>query len=99
MLEKWASKLKAEASSTRVIAEVIEHRIRLYAIPQGILFRLGALRIADWLLRRQWERIRARAYDTGYTAGIANAQKFLLRAQPAPRRMRFLALRRTRYSI
>ena len=81
-LEKWAGKLKAEASSTRVIAEVIEHRIRLYAIPQGILFRLGALRIADWLLRRQWRRIRARAYDTGYTAGIANAEKFMLRAQP-----------------
>ena len=80
-LEKWARKLKAEPSSARVTAEILEHRIRLYAIPQGILLRLRGLRIADRLLSKQWERIHKRAYDVGYTAGIANALKFLLRAK------------------
>lgn len=80
-LEKWALPLRAEASSARVTAEILEHRMRLYAIPQGILLRLGGLRIADWLLSKQWKRIHKRAYEAGYSAGIANALKFLLRAK------------------
>lgn len=79
-LEKWA--LKADISSARVKAEILEHRIRLYAIPQGILIRLGARRFADWLLSGRWKRIREKAYDVGYAAGIGNALKFLLRASP-----------------
>jgi len=81
-LERWALKLKEEGPSARVTAEILEHRIRLYAIPQEIFIRLGAWRFADWLLSRQWERIREKAYDVGYAAGIANAIKFLLRVKP-----------------
>ena len=76
-LEKWAGK----TSSARVTANS-EHRIRLYAIPQKIFIRLRAWRLADWLLSRQWKRIREKAYNVGYAAGIANATKFMLRVMP-----------------
>lgn len=64
--------------------EVIEHRIRFYALIQSIIGspQRGWNRLAKAFLIRMWDSIRDMSYQVGYSAGIANSGKFKYRLSP-----------------
>lgn len=73
------SKLQAETKH-----ELIEHRIRFYALIQSVLGspQRGWNKYVKKFLIRRWECIKQISYRTGYAAGIANSGKFKYRLNP-----------------
>jgi hypothetical protein len=71
--------------STGTQHELIEHRIRFYALVQSILGspQRGWNRFIKAFLSRIWVSIRDTSYRVGYSAGIANAGKFKYRLTPS----------------
>lgn len=65
--------------------ELIEHRIRFYALIQSILGspQRGWINPVAAFLIRRWDKIRQMSYQSGYSAGIANAGKFKYRLSPS----------------
>lgn len=65
--------------------ELIEHRIRFYALIQSILGspERGWNRFVKAFLSRIWDGIRDASYRVGYSAGIANSGKFKYRLAPS----------------
>lgn len=70
--------------STDTQHELIEHRIRFYALIQSILgsHKRDWSRLAKVFLLRRWDSIRDKSYRVGYSAGIANAGKYRYRLIP-----------------
>lgn len=82
-LEAWSRSVVNQADSAHgsIVPVILEHRVRLLAILQGGLVRLGARGLAERLLTKRWKQIHDEAYRVGYAAGIGNALKYLRRVQ------------------
>jgi len=82
-MEAWANSIndRNDPSYQSISSVIIEHRIRLFGIIQGLLIKLSTRRVADLLLAKKWKHIQDESYRTGYAAGIGNALKFLKRVQ------------------
>ncbi|WP_027360611.1 SIR2 family protein [Desulforegula conservatrix] len=65
--------------------ELIEHRIRYYALIQSAIGspQRGWNRYAKQFLIRRWDDIKEMSHRVGYSAGIANAGKFKYRLIPS----------------
>lgn len=77
-------KLRYSDLSTETQHELIEHRVRFYALIQSVLGspQRGWSRLAKAFLARRWDGIRDTSYRIGYSAGIANSGKFKYRLSP-----------------
>lgn len=62
------------AQSRRHVA--LEHRVRLYAMLQGVVVSTLGSRLAVRLFKQRWVWIRRESYRVGYAAGIANALRY-----------------------
>ena len=80
----FRNKLKNYDLSSETQHELIEHRIRFYALIQSILgsSQRGWNSLAKAFLIRVWDSIRDMSYQAGYAAGIANSGKFKYRLSP-----------------
>lgn len=65
--------------------EMIEHRIRFYALIQSVLgsSQRGWNKYAKNFLTHKWDNIKQMSYRAGYSAGIANSGKFKYRLNPS----------------
>ncbi len=65
--------------------ELIEHRIRFYAIIQSVFGspQRGWNKYARNFLTRRWDDIKQMSHRAGYSAGIANSGKFKYRLNPS----------------
>ena len=58
--------------------EMIEHKIRFFALLQGVLGNVnrGWNKYISKFLNNTWNKIKTESYSYGYTSGIANSSKF-----------------------